>query len=89
VFTKQHQGRFMLGVVDADGSGEERILYEGYYVDTPAWSPNGRVLLFTRGDPNPNGTEYSIWSVDLAGFNLRRLPTQGAASDPAWSPLID
>ncbi|MGX6646520.1 Tol-Pal system beta propeller repeat protein TolB [Maricaulaceae bacterium MS644] len=89
VFTKQHQGRFMLGVVDADGSGEERILYEGYYVDTPAWSPNGRVLLFTRGDPNPNGTEYSIWSVDLAGFNLRRLPTEGAASDPAWSPLID
>ncbi|MFW6413271.1 MAG: Tol-Pal system beta propeller repeat protein TolB [Oceanicaulis sp.] len=88
-FTKQHQGRFMLGVVEADGSGEERILYDGYFVDTPAWSPNGRVLLFTRGDSNPNGTRYSIWSVDLAGFNLRRLPTQGAASDPAWSPLID
>ena len=88
-FTKQHQGRFMLGVIDADGSGEERILYEGYFVDTPAWSPNGRVLLFTRGDANPNGTQYSIWSVDLAGFNLRRVPTQGPASDPAWSPLID
>ncbi len=88
-FTKQHQGRFMLGVIDADGSGDERILYEGYFVDTPAWSPNGRVILFTRGDAAASGTEYSIWSVDLAGFNLRRLPTQGAASDPAWSPLID
>lgn len=88
-FTKQHQGRFMLGVIESDGSGEERILYEGYFVDTPAWSPNGRVLLFTRGDADPGGTQYSIWSVDLAGFNLRRLPTQGAASDPAWSPLID
>ncbi len=88
-FTKQLQGRFMLGVVAADGSGEERILYEGYFVDTPAWSPNGRVILFTRGDASRDGTRYSIWSVDLAGFNLRRLPTQGAASDPAWSPLID
>ena len=88
-FTKQHQGRFMLGVIDANGSGEERILYDGYFVDTPAWSPNGRVLLFTRGDASPDGTQYSIWSVDLAGFNLRRLPTQGPASDPAWSPLID
>ncbi len=88
-FTKQLQGRFMLGVIDANGSGEERVLYEGYFVDTPAWSPNGRVILFTRGDASPSGTEYSIWSVDLAGFNLRRLPTQGPASDPAWSPLID
>ena len=88
-FTKQHQGRFMLGVVDANGSGEERILYEGYLVDTPAWSPNGRVILFTRGEESPNGTQHSIWSVDLTGFNLRRLPTQGPASDPAWSPLID
>lgn len=88
-FTKQHQGEFMLGVVRADGSGEERILHRGYFVDTPTWSPNGRVLLFTRGDRSPNGTQYAIWSVDLAGFNLRPLPTQGASSDPAWSPLID
>jgi TolB protein len=88
-FTKQLGGEFKLGVIRADGSGDERILYEGYFVDTPAWSPNGRVLLFTRGDPARDGTQYSIWSIDLAGFNLRRLPTQGEASDPAWSPLID
>ena len=89
VFTKQHQGMFALGVVRADGSGEERILYEGYFVDTPTWSPNGRVILFTRGERRSDGTRYEIWSVDLAGFNLRRLPTQGQASDPAWSPLIE
>jgi len=88
-FTKQVGGQFLLGVVRADGSGIERILYEGYFVDTPAWSPNGRVLLFTRGEQRANGTRYEIWSVDLAGFNLRRLATGGMASDPAWSPLIE
>lgn len=88
-FTKQSGGVFSLGVVRADGSGIERILFEGYYVDTPAWSPNGRVLLFTRGEPRANGTRYEIWSIDLAGFNLRRLATGGMASDPAWSPLIE
>ncbi len=88
-FTKQSGGTFSLGVVRADGSGIERILFEGYYVDTPAWSPNGRVLLFTRGEPRADATRYEIWSVDLAGFNLRRLATGGMASDPAWSPLID
>ena len=88
-FVKQHNGQFSLGVVAADGSGEERILYQGYYVDTPAWSPNGRVILFTRGDRGREGTEYEIWSVDLAGFNLRRMPINGQSSDPAWSPLIE
>lgn len=88
-FTKQSGNQFSLGVVRADGSGIERILYEGYYVDTPAWSPNGRVLLFTRGEGRANGTRYEIWSIDLAGFNLRRLATGGMASDPAWSPLIE
>lgn len=88
-FTKQVGSTFSLGVVRADGSGIERILYEGYYVDTPAWSPNGRVLLFTRGESRSDGTRYEIWSIDLAGFNLRRLATGGMASDPAWSPLIE
>lgn len=88
-FTKQIGGTFSLGVVRADGSGIERILFEGYFVDTPAWSPNGRVLLFTRGEPRTDGTRYEIWSIDLAGFNLRRLATGGMASDPAWSPLIE
>jgi TolB protein len=88
-FVKQHNGQFSLGVVAADGSGEERILYQGYYVDTPAWSPNGRVILFTRGERGREGTEYEIWSVDLAGFNLRRMPINGQSSDPAWSPLIE
>ena len=88
-FVKQDGGQFSLGVVRADGSGTERILYEGYFVDSPAWSPNGRVLLFTRGDRSSQGTQYAIWNVDLAGFNLRPAPIRGAASDPAWSPLID
>ncbi|MEE2566407.1 Tol-Pal system beta propeller repeat protein TolB [Hyphobacterium marinum] len=88
-FVKQDGAQFALGVVRADGSGQERILYEGYFVDTPAWSPNGRVLLFTRGDRTSQGTQYAIWNVDLAGFNLRPAPIRGAASDPAWSPLID
>ena len=88
-FIKQQGSMFSLGVMRADGTGEERILYDGYFVDTPAWSPNGRMLLFTRGDYSARGTRYSVWSVDLGGFNLRRLPTQGAASDAAWSPLLD
>ncbi|MTI06768.1 Tol-Pal system protein TolB [Roseibium denhamense] len=86
-FTKQHQGRFMIGVMRPDGKGE-RILTEGYHNEGPAWSPNGRVLVFFRDTPGANGGPQ-VWTVDLTGYNELRLETPAFASDPSWSPLID
>ena len=86
-FTKQHQGRFMIGVMSPDGKGE-RILTEGYHNEGPAWSPNGRVLVFFRDTPGANGGPQ-IWTVDLTGYNEQRVTTPSFASDPSWSPLID
>lgn len=86
-FTKQLAGRFLIGVMRPDGSGE-RILTEGYHNEGPTWAPNGRVLMFFRDTPGENGGP-SIYSVDLTGYNERRIPTPSFASDPAWSPLLD
>jgi TolB protein len=46
-FTKMHKGRFFIGVMRPDGSGE-RLLDENFLVESPTWSPNGRVLMFFR-----------------------------------------
>ena len=46
-FTKLHKGKFYIGVMRVDGSGE-RLLTENYYQEAPSWSPNGRVLIFYR-----------------------------------------
>jgi len=86
-FTKMNQGRFMIGVMKPDGSGE-RILTEGYHNEGPAWSPNGRVLVFFRDTPGANGGPQ-VWTVDLTGYNEQRVATPAFASDPSWSPLID
>ncbi len=83
-FTKQKGGRFYIGVIKPDGSGE-RLLTESDLDEGPTWSPNGRVIMFFR---EPLGGEPQLWSVDLTGKNLRQIPTPGAASDPAWSPLL-
>lgn len=85
-FTKQMSGRFLIGVMKPDGSGE-RILTEGYHNEGPTWAPNGRVLMFFREVPGPNGGPR-IYSVDLTGYNEQRVPTPSFASDPAWSPLL-
>lgn len=84
-FTKQHAGRFHVGVMRADGSGE-RILSSSFLDEGPTWAPNGRVLMFFRETPGADGGPVLI-SVDVHGRNLRRVPTPGFASDPAWSPL--
>ncbi|WP_138464991.1 Tol-Pal system beta propeller repeat protein TolB [Poseidonocella sp. HB161398] len=85
-FTKQNQGRFHIGVMRPDGS-EERLLTAAFLDEAPTWSPNGRVLMFTRETPGSGGAAQ-IYSVDITGRNLQRVPTQGSASDPAWSALM-
>jgi len=85
-FVKSQSGKFSIGVMNTDGSGE-RILTESWLDEGPTWSPNGRVILFSRETRGRAG-KSEVWSVDLTGQNLRRLPTPGNASDPAWSPSL-
>ncbi len=89
-FTRQYKGRFFIGVMRPDGSGE-RMLSESFLDEGPTWSPNGRVLMFfrkKRTERGGGGGESYIYSVDLTGHNLRRVVTPGEAAHPAWSPLL-
>jgi TolB protein len=83
-FTKSHEGRFHIGVMRTDGS-EERLLTASFLDEGPSWAPNGRVIVFHREGP---GSDPRLFSVDISGRNLRQVPTETAASDPAWSPLL-
>ncbi|KGM49494.1 translocation protein TolB [Pseudooceanicola atlanticus] len=84
-FTKQSKGRFHIGVMRTDG-GEERLLTASFLDEGPTWSPNGRVIMFTRETQGAQGAS-SLYSVDISGRNLKQVRTEGAASDPSWSPL--
>jgi TolB protein len=70
-----------------DGSGE-RLLTEGFHNEGPTWSPNGRVIMFFRDQPGENGGP-KLFSVDITGYNEQPVKTEGFASDPAWSPLLN
>ena len=85
-FTKQNKGRFHIGVMRLDGSAE-RLLTASFLDEGPSWAPNGRVIMFMRETAGAGGA-VSLYSVDITGRNLRKVPTEGGASDPAWSPLL-
>ncbi len=89
-FTKNFQAQYFIGVMRVDGTGE-RLLTENWYQEAPSWSSNGRVLIFYReskSDDQGMGHSSSIWSIDLTGFNERKISTPNDASDPSWSKLI-
>jgi TolB protein len=48
------------------------------------------VLSVFRQDPADSSGQVSskLYTIDLTGFNERRVQTPLDASDPAWSPLI-
>lgn len=86
-FTKMTEGKFGIGVMRPDGKGE-RILAQGFLVESPTWSPNGRVLMFFRQErAGEAGSQPRLYSIDLTGYNEREIVTPTPASDPAWSPL--
>jgi TolB protein len=84
-FTKQTGSTFHIGVMRPDGS-DERILTTSYLDEGPTWAPNGRVLMFFRQQP---GAAPHLWTVDVTGRIIEPEPYPGAASDPAWSPLLN
>ena len=84
-FSRQGDGKFSIGVIRTDGSGM-RILTDGYQDESPTWSPNGRVIAFER--TASRGAGPKLWSVDLTGRNLRRMPTPRDATNPTWGPLL-
>ena len=73
-----------------NGKGE-RLLTENWYQEAPSWSPNGRVLIFyreTAANEDGQGHSSTLWSIDLTGFNERKIETPQDGSDPAWSNLL-
>jgi TolB protein len=84
-------GGFAIGVMRPDGSGE-RILSEGWSMESPSFAPNGRVLVFYREtratDARGSGYSSRLAQIDIAGFNERQVITPTDASDPSWSPLL-
>jgi len=89
-FTKLHRGKFYIGVMRTDGKGE-RLLTENFYQEAPSWSPNGRVIIFyreTKSGSNGEGFTAKLWSIDLTGYNERKVETLTDASDPSWSSVL-
>jgi TolB protein len=73
-----------LFTVTADGSARRQLTDTPDLETHPSWSPDGKRILFTRGDVMTN---FDIFVMDEDGGNVTRL-TEHAERDqrPSWSP---
>lgn len=81
-FTRIDGSGFRIGVMRPDGS-RERLLTDDWQDESPSWAPSGRAIAFLRtrrGDALPE-----IWTIDLTGKVIRRIPTLDGGADPDWS----
>lgn len=80
-FMRQNGSTFYIGVMKTDGSGE-RMLDSGYLLESPTWSPNGREVLY-KCQPSAR-SKVGLCSVDIVGFNKRKINIPGEGSYPTW-----
>ena len=78
-------------VMDATGSGRVEITRHPDAPDTvfdsyPAWSPDGRLIAFTRAEYTPSSIEpqIAVYTVDPSGGGERLLIED--AAEASWSP---
>jgi Tol biopolymer transport system component len=73
-------------VMNADGSGLQRVTSEPGWNWNPAWSPDGTRIAFSHWDQQDTGRAH-IAVVDLSTLEITQLtPSSGQDQDPAWSP---
>jgi TolB protein len=77
------RGNLQIAVVNADGSGLQRLTTPPGHGATPVWSPDGRWLAFTYA--SDNGEQLHIMNIEN-GDQRRIIALPDAVLLPAWAP---
>jgi TolB protein len=82
-FTSWRSGAAEIWLMNADGTGQRRLVALERPAYMPDWSPDGSRIAFSaaRGDGN-----YDVYVVGADGDSLQRLTTSASHWGPRWSP---
>ena len=58
----------------------------GYSDANPLWSPDGRLIAFSRGGTDESGRNQALWIMKSDGTSPRRVTEHTGLRQPAWMP---
>jgi Tol biopolymer transport system component len=74
VYESNQTGDYRIWVMNSDGSGQTQLTNAPGFMDLePAWSPDGRHIVFSRCTEQPGGTGCDLEVMTAAGTGVRRL----------------
>ena len=73
--------------MNADGSNQRRLTFQGDYNQTPDWSPKGDLIAFTARDER---AVFDIFTVRVSDGVIQRLTqNQGNNEEPTCHLMAD
>jgi Tol biopolymer transport system component len=86
-FFAYRDGGYDLWAIAPDGRDQHKLTWGPYDDREPIWSHDGTRIAFSSDRGDPLGSDYNIWTLDVATGALRQL-TKNPDDDymPSWSP---
>jgi TolB protein len=82
-FTSDRAGAPHIYIMNIDGSGLRRITTASH-CDSAAWSPDGQIIVYVKGESRG---KFDIYSIEvLTGLERRLTWGNGDSENPCWSP---
>jgi TolB protein len=84
VYVSNRTGTPEIWLMDEGGGNQKRITETGRYHQTPAWSPDGKSIVFCA---NYDGSNIDVYTMRLDGTALERITDYiEMDSTPEYSP---
>ncbi|MEZ5290175.1 MAG: amidohydrolase family protein [Vicinamibacterales bacterium] len=85
-FFAYRDGGYDLWAVAPDGSNQRKLTTGAFDDREPVWSHDGRRIAFSSDRGDPLGSDYNIWTLEVATGALTQLTTDPAEDYmPSWS----
>jgi Tol biopolymer transport system component len=75
-------------VMNADGSDKRQLTHDGTYNEEPAWSPDGKQILFVSDRESTDGNRtWGMYTMDADGGHQQQLAQNvDGSAQPLWLP---